>query len=38
VDPREINGVDLKTVRLEADRDFRNKKKEYLKDKIKNLL
>jgi hypothetical protein len=36
-DPSEINGDNLNTVRLEASRHFRNKKREYLKDKIKEL-
>jgi hypothetical protein len=33
-DPSEINGDYLRTVRCEASRYFRNKKKEYQKDKI----
>jgi hypothetical protein len=33
-DPSEINGDNLNNVRCEANRYFRNKKKEYLKDKI----
>jgi hypothetical protein len=33
-DPCEINGDNLNNVRCEASRYFRNKKKEYLKDKI----
>jgi hypothetical protein len=33
-DPSEINGDNLNNVRREASRHFRNKKKEYLKDKI----
>jgi hypothetical protein len=33
-DPSEINGDNLKIVRREASRYFRNKKWEYLKDKI----
>jgi hypothetical protein len=36
-DPSEINGNNLNNVRLEASRHFRNKKKEYLKYKIKEL-
>jgi hypothetical protein len=32
-DPSEINGDNLKNVRREASRQFRNKKREYLKDK-----
>jgi hypothetical protein len=36
-DPSEINGDYLKIVRCEASRYFRNKKKEYLKDKINEL-
>jgi hypothetical protein len=36
-DPSEINGDNLNNVRLEASRHFRNKKKEYLKDKINEL-
>jgi hypothetical protein len=36
-DPREINGGNLKIVRREASRYFRNKKREYLKDKINDL-
>jgi hypothetical protein len=36
-DPSEINGDNLNKVRLEASRYFRNKKWEYLKDKIKEL-
>jgi Fe-S cluster assembly ATPase SufC len=35
-DPSEINGVNLHNVRREAS-SFRNKKKEYLKDKINEL-
>jgi hypothetical protein len=34
-DPNEINGYNLNNVRREASRHFRNKKGEYLKDKIK---
>jgi hypothetical protein len=33
-DPSEINGNNLRIVRREASRYFRNKKLEYLKDKI----
>jgi hypothetical protein len=33
-DPSEINGVNLNNVRREASRHIRNKKREYLKDKI----
>jgi hypothetical protein len=33
----EINGDNLNNVRHEASRYFRNKKREYLKDKIKEL-
>jgi uncharacterized protein YaaR (DUF327 family) len=36
-DPREINGDNLNNVRCEASRHFRNKKREYLKDKINEL-
>jgi hypothetical protein len=36
--PSEINGDNLKNVRCEASRYFRNKKKEYLKDKIIELV
>jgi hypothetical protein len=36
-DPSEINGDYLKIVRREANRYFRNKKREYLKDKINEL-
>jgi hypothetical protein len=35
--PSEINGDNLNNVRREARRYFRNKKKEYLKDKINKL-
>jgi hypothetical protein len=35
--PREINGDNLNNVRREASRNFRNKKREYLKDKINEL-
>jgi hypothetical protein len=36
-DPSEINGDNLNNVRGEASRYFRNKKREYLKDKINEL-
>jgi hypothetical protein len=36
-DPSKINGDNLNNVRREASRHFRNKKWEYLKDKIKEL-
>jgi hypothetical protein len=36
-DPSEINGDNLKTVKYEAHRYFRNEKREYLKDKINEL-
>jgi hypothetical protein len=36
-DPSQINGDNLNNVRREASRYFRNKKKEYLKDKINEL-
>jgi hypothetical protein len=36
-DPSEINGDSLNNIRLEASRYFRNKKREYLKDKINEL-
>jgi chemotaxis methyl-accepting protein methylase len=36
-DPSEINGDNLNNVRHEASRHFRNKKREYLKDKINEL-
>jgi hypothetical protein len=32
--PSQINGANLKNVRRETSRTFRNKKREYLKDKI----
>jgi hypothetical protein len=35
--PSEINGDNLKHIRREASRHFRNKKREYLKDKINEL-
>jgi uncharacterized protein YaaR (DUF327 family) len=36
-DPIEINGDNLNNVRREASRYFKNKKREYLKDKINEL-
>jgi hypothetical protein len=36
-DPSEGNGDNLKIVRFEASRHFRNKKERYLKDKINEL-
>jgi hypothetical protein len=36
-DPSEVNEDDLSNVRWEASRHFRNKRREYLKDKIKEL-
>jgi hypothetical protein len=36
-DPSEINGDNLNNVRSEASRHFRNKKREYLKDKVNEL-
>jgi hypothetical protein len=36
-DPSEINGDNLNNVRREASRYFKNKKMEYLKDKINGL-
>jgi hypothetical protein len=36
-DPSEINGDNLENIRLEASRHFRNKKREYLKNKITEL-
>jgi hypothetical protein len=36
-DPSEINGDNLYNIRRETSRHFRNKKKEYLKDKIDEL-
>jgi hypothetical protein len=36
-DPSEINGDNLNNVRCEADRYFRSKKREHLKDKINDL-
>jgi hypothetical protein len=36
-DPSEINGDNLNDLCLEASRYFRNKKREYLKDKFNDL-
>jgi hypothetical protein len=36
-DPSEIDGDNLNNIRLEACRQFRNKKREYLKDKIRRI-
>jgi hypothetical protein len=36
-DPNEINGDNLNNLRHEASIHFRNKKREYLKDKINEL-
>jgi hypothetical protein len=36
-DPSEINGDNLNNVRREASKYFRNKKREYLKDKLNEL-
>jgi hypothetical protein len=36
-DPSEINGINLNNVRCEARRYFRNKKREYVRDKINEL-
>jgi hypothetical protein len=36
-DPSEINGDNLNNFRREASRHFRNKKREYLKDKTNTL-
>jgi hypothetical protein len=36
-DPSEINGDNLNNIRCETRRHFRNKKREYLKDKIDEL-
>jgi hypothetical protein len=36
-DPNEINGDNLNNIRREASRHFRNRKREYLKDKINEL-
>jgi hypothetical protein len=32
--PSEVNGDDLNNIRCDASRHFRNKKREYLKDKL----
>jgi hypothetical protein len=37
MDPNEINVDNLNNVRCEASRHFKNRKKEYLKDKINTL-
>jgi hypothetical protein len=37
-DPSEINGDNLNNIRREASRHFRNRKREYLKDKIDELV
>jgi hypothetical protein len=37
LDPSEINVDNVNTVKCEASRHFRNKEKEYLKDRIKEL-
>ncbi|PNF21971.1 hypothetical protein B7P43_G17907 [Cryptotermes secundus] len=36
-DPSKLNGDNLKNIRCETSRNFRNKKREYLKDKIDEL-
>jgi hypothetical protein len=36
-DPSEVNGDNKKNVRCKASRNFRNKKREYLKDKVNEL-
>jgi hypothetical protein len=36
-DPSEINGGNLNNVRCEASRHFRNKKRQYMKDKMNEL-
>jgi hypothetical protein len=36
-DPSEINGGNLINIRYEANRHFKNKKREYMKDKINDL-
>jgi hypothetical protein len=36
-DPSKINGDNLNNIRREASRHFRNKKREYVKDKINEL-
>jgi hypothetical protein len=33
-DPGKINGINLNNIRRKASRHFRNRKREYLKDKI----
>jgi hypothetical protein len=38
VDPNGINGDNLNNIRCEASRQFRNKKRKYLKDKIDELV
>jgi hypothetical protein len=37
-DPSKIHGDNLNTIRCEASRHFRNKKKEYLKDRINEFI
>jgi hypothetical protein len=37
-DPSQINGDTLNNVRCEASRQFRNNKREYVKDKINELI
>jgi hypothetical protein len=36
-DPSELNGGNLSNIRHETSRNFRNKKREYLEDKIDEL-
>jgi hypothetical protein len=36
-DPSEVNEDNLSNIRWEASRHFRNKKREYLKDKINEI-
>jgi hypothetical protein len=36
-DPSEINGDNLNEIRHEANRHFRNKKRQYMKDKINEI-
>jgi hypothetical protein len=36
-DPNKINGNNLNNIRREASRHFRNRKREYLKDRINEL-
>jgi hypothetical protein len=36
-DPSQINGYDINKIRREAGRNFRNRKREYLKDKTEEL-